>query len=65
MNRIEELIKEKCPDGVEYIRLEELCSNITKQTGFDYSSTIKPALVKEASQYTYAFIHIHVNLQTP
>jgi len=56
MNRIEELIKEKCPDGVEYIRLEELCSNITKQTGFDYSSTIKPALVKEASQDTYAFI---------
>lgn len=56
MSRIEELIREKCPEGVEYIRLEELCSIITKQTGFDYSSTIKPTLVKEASQDTYAFI---------
>ena len=34
----------------------EVCNIITKQTGFDYSSTIKPALLKEKADNTYPFI---------
>lgn len=37
-------------------KLGEVCTLITKQTGFDYSATIKPALVKEKSDETYSFI---------
>ena len=33
-----------------------MCSIITKQTGFDYSSTIKPALLNEKADNTYPFI---------
>lgn len=36
--------------------LNELCSLITKQTGFDYSATIKPSLVRQNSSDTYSFI---------
>ena len=34
----------------------EVCNIITKQTGFDYSNTIKPALLKEEVDNTYPFI---------
>lgn len=36
--------------------MEELCTIITKQTGFDYSSNIKPSLVDTKSDDTYSFI---------
>lgn len=32
MSRIEELIKELCPDGVEYKRVGEICDTITDYT---------------------------------
>ena len=37
-------------------KLSDMCSLITKQTGFDYSSSIKPSLVTEAGEDTYPFI---------
>ena len=40
----------------EQRKLGEVCNIITKQTGFDYSSTIKPALLKEKADNTYPFI---------
>ena len=52
----DELFVTEVFNGAEYIKLEKLCSIITKQTGFDYSATIKSALVKEASQNVYSFI---------
>ena len=48
----------------------EVCDVITKQTGFDYSTTIKPSLVKEKSDNTYPFIQnkdfngTHINMNT-
>lgn len=36
--------------------LEEVCSLITKQTGFDYSATIKPSLVRTKGTETYPFV---------
>ncbi len=43
-------------DKVQYIQLNDLCEIITKQTGFDYSATIKPALIKEKTSEVYPFI---------
>ena len=40
----------------EQRKLGDICNIITKQTGFDYSSTIKPALLKEKADNTYPFI---------
>ena len=40
----------------EQRKLDDLCSLVTKQTGFDYSSTIKPALVNEHLEETLPFI---------
>ena len=40
----------------EQRKLGEVCNIITKQTGFDYSNTIKPALLKEEVDNTYPFI---------
>ncbi len=39
----------------EEVELGEVCSLITKQTGFDYSNTIKPALLK-TDKNAYSFI---------
>ena len=36
--------------------LKDLCSLITKQTGFDYSATIKPSLLRDGNENTYSFI---------
>jgi len=36
--------------------LNSLCSILTKQTGFDYTTTIKPSLVKYFSPDNYSFI---------
>lgn len=40
----------------EQRKLEDMCSVITKQTGFDYSAYIKPALITESQDDTYSFI---------
>lgn len=47
MNNIDELLKECNSADIQYIRLGELCSIITKQTGFDYSNHIKEKLIRE------------------
>lgn len=36
--------------------MDDLCEIITKQTGFDYSATIKPSLLTESTDDTYSFI---------
>ena len=43
-------------DAWEQRKLEDLCELITKQTGFDYSASIKPSLVTERQDDTYPFI---------
>ena len=40
----------------EQRKLNDMCDLITKQTGFDYSTTIKPALVTMHEEHTYSFI---------
>lgn len=44
------------PKDWEVKSLGELCSLITKQTGFDYSATIKPSLALEHQKNTLPFI---------
>ena len=57
-------------DAWEQRKLGEMCSLITKQTGFDYSATIKPSLVKSKDENTYSFIQnkdfggMNINLDT-
>ena len=43
-------------DAWEQRKLDDLCSLVTKQTGFDYSTTIKPSLVTEHLEGTLPFI---------
>lgn len=43
-------------DPWEQQKLNNLCELITKQTGFDYSATIKPSLVREKKTGVYPFI---------
>ena len=43
-------------DKYPMVKLEDLCTLITKQTGFDYSNSIKPTLVTEAGEERYSFI---------
>lgn len=40
----------------EQRKLLDMCSIVTKQTGFDYSARIKPSLVVEKNKDTYSFI---------
>ena len=40
----------------EQRKLDDMCSIITKQTGFDYSATIKPSLLTEKNDDCYSFI---------
>ena len=57
-------------DAWEQRKLNDICSIITKQTGFDYSATIKPSLVTTKENDTYSFIQnkdfegININLDT-
>ena len=57
-------------DDWEQRKLEDMCSIITKQTGFDYSATIKPSLVTSKETDTYSFIQnkdfegMNINLDT-
>ena len=43
-------------DDWEQRKFGELCSIVTKQTGFDYTATIKNALVTEASEDTLPYL---------
>ena len=43
-------------EGVEVKTLESLCDLVTKQTGFDYSKTIKPSLTIEKNKDSIPFI---------
>ena len=43
-------------EGVEMKTLNDLCTLITKQTGFDYSNTIKPSLTVKREADTIPFI---------
>ncbi len=57
-------------DAWEQRKLDNMCSIITKQTGFDYSATIKPSLVTTRETDTYSFIQnkdfegLNINLDT-
>ena len=57
-------------DDWEQRKLGEMCTIITKQTGFDYSATIKPSLVTTKEDDTYSFIQnkdfegMNINLDT-
>lgn len=54
----------------EQRKLKDMCTIITKQTGFDYSATIKPSLVTTKEDDTYSFIQnkdfegLNINLET-
>lgn len=56
MLNIKQLISELCPKGVECKPLGELCSIITKQTGFDYSNHIKNSLLSDKKEDTLPYI---------
>lgn len=57
-------------DDWEQRKLKDMCTIITKQTGFDYSATIKPSLVTTKENDTYSFIQnkdfkgTNINLDT-
>ena len=51
-----QIIRFKCLNDWEQRKLNDMCDLITKQTGFDYSTTIKPALVTMHEEHTYSFI---------
>ena len=54
----------------EQRKLGDMCSLITKQTGFDYSETIKPSLITTKEDNSYSFIQnkdfdgMNINLDT-
>jgi type I restriction enzyme S subunit len=56
MSKLDKLLRELCPDGVEYVRLGTLCSLITKQTGFDYTKHIKARLLMEPTKNAVPYI---------
>ena len=56
MSRVPRIRCKGFEEDWEQRKLGEVCNIITKQTGFDYSSTIKPALLKEKADNTYPFI---------
>lgn len=43
-------------ENYKKIKMKDICNIITKQTGFDYSATIKPSLVQTSSSETLSFI---------
>lgn len=56
MSRLDELIQELCPDGVEHLRLGDISSLITKQTGFDYTNHIKSSLLLDRQEDCVPYI---------
>ena len=43
-------------DNWEQRNFEDFCSIVTKQTGFDYTATIKNSLVTEPSENTLPYL---------
>lgn len=56
MSKLDELIAELCPNGVNYKTLGEISSIITKQTGFDYTNRIKDSLEREKNDNNIPYI---------
>ena len=56
MSKIEDLISKLCPNGIEWKTIGDISTIVTKQTGFDYSATIKPSLVRDKSEENYPYI---------
>ena len=56
MSKLDKLLRELCPDGVECVKLGTLCSLITKQTGFDYTNHIKARLLMEPAENAVPYI---------
>lgn len=58
------------PNSWRYVKMGDISTLVTKQTGFDYSKTIKPALVEKPSDDTVPYIqtrdfeHTSFNFQT-
>ena len=69
-SRVPELRFKGFADAWEPRKLEDMCTIITKQTGFDYSAAIKPSLVTTKEVNTYSFIQnkdfegTNINLDT-
>lgn len=65
-----ELFVQKSDLTWEQRELKDMCTIITKQTGFDYSTTIKPSLITTKEDDTYPFIQnkdfegMNINLDT-
>lgn len=65
-----ELLTEIISEATPSIELSELCTVVTKQTGFDYSTKIKPSLVKMKNSDNIPFIQnkdfsgLSINLNT-
>ena len=55
-NNVPEIRFKGFTEAWEQRKLLDMCSIITKQTGFDYSARIKPSLVVEKNKDTYSFI---------
>ena len=68
--KVPEIRFEGFTDDWEQRKLKNMCTIITKQTGFDYSATIKPSLVTTKEDDTYSFIQnkdfegLNINLDT-
>ena len=56
MSKLDELIQNLCPNGVEWKTLDCFANVITKQTGFDYSREIKPSLLSSCQEDTYPYL---------
>ena len=56
MNRKPKLRFKGFIEDWEECKVGEVCTLITKQTGVDYSATIKPALVNQKSDEPNSFI---------
>ena len=55
-NNVPEIRFKGFTEAWEQRKLLDMCSIVTKQTGFDYSARIKPSLVVEKNKDTYSFI---------
>lgn len=56
MSSFDTLLADFCPDEVTYTTMGELCSIITKQTGFDYSNHIKDSLQNEKTEHNVPYL---------
>ncbi len=56
MTIIENLLKKICSSTIKKVKIGDIATLVTKQTGFDYSATIKPSLVTDKNDDTYPYI---------